>query len=230
MKAIHFWALSLGALAFVASPGRVGAQTTSPAVLNSLEVQELVKRAQPEDHARLEVHYDALAEKYAAEAKSHAAMGRAAIGSPINRTAANSAADHCNRLEQLNLKSAETARELAAYHKGMAAGKTPPAPRDAARFDAGAGAPAPTGEQIAALMAKAVSPTDHRAIQEYFLALAKQYTADANEHSATANVYRGTRMAQAAVHCDRLVAFSRDEAKEATAAAAVHQKLAGGTR
>jgi hypothetical protein len=32
------------------------------------------------------------------------------------------------------------------------------------------------------------------------------------------DAYRGTRISQAAVHCDRLVNLLRDEAKEATAA------------
>jgi hypothetical protein len=39
--------------------------------------------------------------------------------------------------------------------------------------------------------------------------------------------YRGTRIAQAAAHCDRLVTLSREEAKEATEAAAMHKQLAG---
>ena len=55
------------------------------------------------------------------------------------------------------------------------------------------------------MAAKASTPADHHALEEYFLTLAKRYTADANEHAATANTYRGTRIAQAAVHCDRLV-------------------------
>ena len=41
------------------------------------------------------------------------------------------------------------------------------------------------------------------------------------------NTYRGTRIAQAAVHCDVLVRLSRDAAKEATAAAEMHKQLAG---
>jgi hypothetical protein len=57
--------------------------------------------------------------------------------------------------------------------------------------------------------------------------LAKRYTAEANDHVTTASIYRGTRNAQAAVHCDRLVALSRDLAKEATDAAAMHKQLAG---
>ena len=70
-------------------------------------------------------------------------------------------------------------------------------------------------------------PADHRALQEYFLTLAKRYTADATEHATTANTYRGTKIAQAAAHCDNLVRLSKDAAKEATAAAEMHKQLAG---
>jgi hypothetical protein len=76
------------------------------------------------------------------------------------------------------------------------------------------------------MAAKASTPADHRALEEYFLTLAKRYAAEANEHITMANTYRGTRLAQAAVHCDRLVKLSRDEAKEATEAAAMHKQLA----
>ena len=54
------------------------------------------------------------------------------------------------------------------------------------------------------LAAKASTPAEHRALEEYFLTLAKRYTAEANEHVAMAQAYRGTRIAQAAVHHDRL--------------------------
>ena len=77
------------------------------------------------------------------------------------------------------------------------------------------------------MAAKAGSPAEHRALEEYFLTLAKRYTADATEHATTANTYRGTRIAQAAGHCDNLVRLSKDAAKEATAAAEMHKQLAG---
>ena len=80
------------------------------------------------------------------------------------------------------------------------------------------------------MAAKASTPADHRPIEEYFLTLAKRYTADATEHVATANTYRGTRIAQAAVRCDRLVTLSRESAKAATAAAEMHKQLAGVAR
>lgn len=230
MRTIHLRALSVGALALLTFAEGVSAQTTSSAVLNSLEVQELIKRAQPVDHARLDVHFSVLAEQYAREARRHAAMAQAFIASPTRRTAANSAADHCRRLEQLNLQSAATLRQLAAYHEGLGAGAASAKPRGAERFEGGAGAPAPTTEELTALAAKASTPADHTALQQYFLTLAKRYAAEANDHVAMAQAYRGTRMAQAAVHCDRLAALSRDEAKEATEAAAMHKQRAGADR
>ena len=74
---------------------------------------------------------------------------------------------------------------------------------------------------------KASTPADHHALEEYCLTLAKRYTADAIEHATTANAYRGTRIAQAAVHCDNLVRLSKGAAKEATTAAEMHRQLAG---
>jgi len=76
MKAIRLGAWSTGALALAALVGDAAAQTTSSAVLNSLEVRELIRRAEPADHARLEVHFAVLAEQYAAEAKATAPWRR----------------------------------------------------------------------------------------------------------------------------------------------------------
>jgi hypothetical protein len=118
-------------------------------------------------------------------------------------------------------------RELAAYHTKLASGTLATPPRDGARFQAGAGAPEPTEKELNALAAKASTPAEHRGLEEYFLTLAKRYTAEANEHVALAQAYRGTRIAQAAVHHDRLAGLSRDGAKEATAAAEMHKQLAG---
>ena len=83
---------------------------------------------------------------------------------------------------------------------------------------------------LKALATKAATPADHRALQEYFLTAAKRYTADAAAHTAIAQSYRGTRIAQAADHCDRLVANAREAAKEATAAAAMHGQFANVAR
>ena len=122
---------------------------------------------------------------------------------------------------------ATTVRELAAYHEKAAAGTPATPPRGGSRFESGAGAPEPTERELSALAAKASTPTEHRALEEYFLTLAKRYTAEADAHATFAQTYRGTRIAQAAVHHDRLATLSRDAAKEANEAAAMHKQLAG---
>ena len=205
------------------------AQATSP-ILNALEVQKLVASTDPADNARLSAHFAALAERYTREATRHDAMAQAFIASPTRRTPTNTAADHCKRLAGLNTQAANSLRELAAYHEKRAAGAVAAVPKGAARFQAGAGAPEPSDDELTALAGRASTPADHHALEEYFQTAAKQYREAVNEHSSMAQAYRGTRIAQAAVHCDRLVSLSRDEAKEATEAAAMHKQLAGVAR
>jgi len=221
--------LAIGALAILTFAGHATAQTASP-ILNTLDVQKLVTSSEPGDNARLSAHFAALADRYTADARRHNAMAQAFVASPTRRVPANTAADHCRRLAQLNTQSAETLRELAAHHERLAAGAVSTAPRAGARFQAGAGAPEPTDGQLSALATKASTSADHRALEEYFLTASRRYTADANAHVTMAQAYRGTRIAQAGAHCDRLVALSRDSAKEATEAAAMHKQLAGVAR
>ncbi len=221
--------LSLPALLFLVVSGNAAAQQAPPALLNTLEVERLIKRAEPGDNARLAAHFTALAERYAAEATRHTAMSRSVTGNPA-RSVGTGMSAHCTRLAELNTQSATTLRELATYHQKLASGVAATPPTAGARFQGGAGAPAPTDEQLKAMAANANTPADHRGLEEYFLTAAKRYTADANDHLATANVYRGTRIAQAAVHCDRLVTQLRVAAKEATAAATMHKQLAGVAR
>ena len=69
-----------------------------------------------------------------------------------------------------------------------------------------------------ALVGRAVTPADHRALQDYFQTFAKRYEAEANGHVGMATLYRTTsRLAPVANHCDRLVKELRDAAAEATA-------------
>ena len=217
--------LVVGTVALFTIAGAAAAQAPSP-VLNALEVRKLVASSEPADNARLSAHFAALADRYAAEARRHTAMAQAFIAAPTRRTPTNAAADHCKRLADLNTKSSDTLRELAAYHEKLAAGIPSSAPKGGARFQGGVGAPEPNDDELSALAAKATTPADHHALEEYFRTAAKRYTEDANQHLAMAQAYRGTRIAQAAVHCDRLVTLSRDEAKEANAAAEMHKQLA----
>jgi hypothetical protein len=205
------------------------AQDRSPSLLNTLEVQRLVKRAEPGDNARLAGHFTALAERSVAEAKRHASMAQGFVGNP-SRNLGTGMSAHCKRLADLNTQSATALRELATYHQKLAAGAPATAATTGGRFEGGAGAPAPTDQELNTLAAKAGTPADHHDLEEYFLTSAKRYTAEGKEHVAMAAAYRGTKIAHAAVHCDRLVTLAREEAKEATAAAAMHKQLAGVAR
>jgi hypothetical protein len=161
-----------------------------------------------------------------AEAKRHTSMAQSFVGNP-SRGLGTGMSAHCKRLADLNTQSGPELWELAAYHQKLASGVTATPPTAGARFEGGAGASAPTDQELKSMASKAATPADHRALEEYFLTLAKRYTVDATEHATTANTYRGTKIAQAAVHCDSLVRLSKDAAKEATEAAAMHKQLAG---
>ena len=226
MRTVHFRSLSIAAIVVLTFAVSVAAQDKPSGLLNSVEVQQLVKRADPGDNARLAAHFTALADRYAAEAKRHTSMAQSFVGNP-SRNLGTGMSAHCKQLADLNTKSATELRELATYHQQLASGATATPPTGGARFEGGAGAPRPTDQELKAMAAKAGTPDDHRALEEYFLTLARRETAEANEHVALAQAYRGTRIAQAAVHHDRLAGLSRDAAKEATKAAEMHKQLPG---
>lgn len=225
MKTTHFRSLVLAAAAVVAVAGTAIAQEKPTGLLNNLEVRELVARAEPADNARLAIHFSALGNRYAAEAKRHISMSNSFVGNP-SRNLGSGMSVHCKRLADLNTQSATTVRELSAYHEKLAAGAPATPPPGGGRFQGGAGAPEPTEQELNALAAKASTPAEHRALEEYFLTLAKRYTAEASEHVTLAQTYRGTRIAQSAVIHDRLAGLARESAKEATAAAEMHKGLA----
>jgi hypothetical protein len=224
MKPVHFRSLAL-AVAAIAMAGIATAQDRPTGLLNNLEVRDLVARAEPADNSRLAVHFSALADRYTAEAKRHVSMSQSFVGNP-SRNLGSGMSLHCKRLAELNTQSAATVRELATYHEKLAAGASATPPRDGARFQGGTGAPEPTDKELNALAARASTPAEHKALEEYFLTLAKRYTAAADDHVALAQSYRGTRIAQAAVIHDRLAGLARDSAKETTAAADMHRQLA----
>ena len=230
MRTVHLRSLSIAAVAVVTFAGSVAAQEKSSGLLNTLEVQQLVKRAEPGDNARLAAHFTALADRYVAEAKRHTSMAQSFVGNQ-NRNLGTGMSAHCKKLADLNTKSATALRELAAYHQKLASGVTAAPPAGGAPFEGGAGAPAPTEQELNAMAAKASSPAEHRALEEYFLTLAKRYTSEAADHKAMASAYRELPRspgwaAAAAAHCDRLATLSGESANEATGAAAMHKQLA----
>ena len=225
MRTTHI-SIAVAALVFAVN---ASAQTNPSGLLNAVELRTHVTRAEPSDHARLTTHFRTLAERYAAEARRHTSMAQSFAGNP-SRTLGTGMSAHCKRLADLNTQLATTVRDLATYHDKLSSGSRAMPPAGGARFEGGAGAPEPAEKELDALAAKARTPAEHRALEEYFLTTAKRYTTEANEHVAMAQAYRGTRIAQAAVHCDHLVAILRDSAKEATAAAAGHKELASTAR
>ena len=140
MRRLQIRSLSLPALAFLVFAGSAAAQDKSPALLNTLEVQQLVKRAEPGDNARLAAHFTALADRYAAEAKRHTSMAQSFVGNP-SRNLGTGMSAHCKQLADLNTQSATELRELATYHQKLAAGAAATPPTAGARFEGGAGAP-----------------------------------------------------------------------------------------
>ena len=82
MRTVYFRSLSIAAMVVLTFAGSVAAQEKPSGLLNSLEVQQLVKRAEPGDNARLAVHFTALADRYAAEAKRHTSMAQSFVGNP----------------------------------------------------------------------------------------------------------------------------------------------------
>ena len=234
MRTVHFRSLSIAAIAVLTFAGSVAAQEKPSGLLNTLEVQQLVTRAEPGDNARLAPHFTALAERYAAEAKRHTSMAQSFVGNP-SRDLGSGMSVHCKQLANLNTQSATELRELASYHQKLASGATATPPAAGAHFEGGVGAAAPTDHELNALAITASTPSDHSVLEGYFVSLAKRYTDEAAGHKAMASAYRGLPRSPgwagaAAVHCDRLVTLSLTSAKEAAGAAAAHKQLAGVAR
>src|SRR5215213_1774008 len=136
MRTIHLHSFALTALVFLAFTTNLAAESRDAGMLNAFEVQQLVKRAVPADNLRLAAHFNALRDRYTAEAKKHIAMSRSFAGNP-NRNLGTGMSAHCKRLADLNTESATTVRELASYHQKLAAGNSATPPADAARFQGG---------------------------------------------------------------------------------------------
>ena len=119
MRTVHFRSLSLAAVAALTFAASGAAQDRAPGLLNNLEVQQLVARAEPGDQAQLSAHFTALADRYAAEAKRHISMSQSFIGNP-SRNLGTGMSAHCKQLANLNTQSETTVRELAAYHAKLA--------------------------------------------------------------------------------------------------------------
>lgn len=206
----------------------VAAAQTPARLLNRLEVQRLVAADTPAANVALAGHFAALADRYAADAAGHKAMGKA-YSANAYRSAVTNASRHCERLASLAAESSGAAREMAKYHRDLAGGAAAVVPKGAAAFQGGKGAPEPTEHDLHHLATTAKTRADHLMLEEYFATLAKTNTTEGEDHVAMAGAYRaGVRNGNydPAVHCDRLAKLAREAAKEAAAAAALHKQLA----
>jgi len=206
--------------------GAARAQNQASPVLNTLELRQLVERAEPADHARLSAHFGALAERYATDAKQHERMEKASKAQPGKGSNAGLAA-HCRTLAKYDRELEEGARALATFHAGRAAGASVATPANTRGLERGVGASKPKDQELADFAAKATATKDHRALADYFNTLADRYSADADSHQAMSAWYGSpsSRLAGMVPHCDRLAKTARAAAKEARAAAAMHTQL-----
>lgn len=221
--------LAAGIFAFAAAGAIAAAQQTGSAdLLTATQVRELAAKAStPAEHAQLRNHFTALAERYDADAKRHAALAKLP-GNP-NRQVGSGYAMHHTRLSQAAGDMAKSARELTTFHGQLAAGAPATRPADPSRLEQGAGAPTVMSDaQLQQLITNARTPTDHGKLAEYFTTLATKYSQDADSHAAMAAAYRGNPrgMTSAVAHCDRLVQQAKTASAEAKALAAEHQGVA----
>lgn len=96
MRTVHLRPLAIAAAAVLSVGASVAAQDEPAAVLNSVEVRQLVARAEPADHVRLAAHCSALAGRYTADAKRHISMSQRFVGNPSRNLRAGMSL-HCDR-------------------------------------------------------------------------------------------------------------------------------------
>lgn len=210
--------------------GAALAQDQPTPVLNTLELRQLVDRAEPADHARLSAHFGALAERYATDAKQHERMAQASSGQAGKSSNVGLAA-HCRTLAKADHELEQGARALATFHKERAAGASVAAPANTRGLESGTGAAKPKDDELAAFAATAAKTNDHRALSDYFTTLAARYSADADSHTTMSVSYgSNSRLAGMVPHCDRLAKAARGAAKEAQMAASMHKELISAVR
>lgn len=206
------------------------AQDRPRAALTGEEIQRLIIRGEPADHARLSAHFGALADQYAADAKRHATMQPAFAGNTKLAHMATSQAAHCRQLTSRNEESAALLRELAEHHSKQAAGVTSDPPRGSERFQGADAVRVPSDRELARLAEIAETAADHRALEAYFTSIAHRYESEAKDSAAYARSWRSlTKNPSApalATRWDNLARQQRESAAEARAAASLHKEHA----
>ena len=197
-------------------------------LLNTLEVQRLVAADTPEAHAALARHFIALVHTYRQEAARYTASANAYVGNPNHPADMNVSASRMRKAADATA-NANAARAVVAYHQLLSLGYTSRRPADAAAFDGGKGAPAPTAAEVERLVAAARTPQAHRELVEYFLVVARTETSHAEMYARTARMARvsGARNTEVvATRYDHLATIARDAARKADLAVELHRQLA----
>ena len=216
----HFAALALAAAVLL--PLRVvsaGQPAQASPILNELEWRQALGGTGGADHARLEAHFAALADRYAGEATRHESMARRYPAGSHKGIGPDLRA-HCNNLVRLNRRLDASARSLAKIHATAAPGQAQPTPPQG--LSSNLGVRQASEDELTAFAEKAAAAGDHQGLAEYWLKLAERYDTDASVHQGMATLYRTGRTAGAADHCERLAQTARAAAKEAKAASGQH--------
>ena len=198
------------------------------AVLNRLEVQQLVAADTADAHAALAKHFIALADTYRRDATRYTTLANASVGNPNHPTGIGVTAGRMRNAEDA-IANANTARAVAAYHLIRSIGGTSRRPAGGPAFDGGKGAPLPTRAALDELARMARTPSAHHELAEYFLILARTETTSADAYGRTARMARvsGGRNTETVVaHFARLASEARAAARRARLAAERHRQLA----
>lgn len=220
--------VALVSTAVIALSGGVAAQENVSPTLSNREVQELITRGTPADHARLAQHFSAVADRYAADAQRHAAMQPAFKNNPKLAHMVPSQIEHCRQLALRNEESASLLRELAAHHRKQTEGVASVPPRGSERFEGTT--PTPSDAELTRLAATAATPADHQSLARYFTTIADRYAKDAADSAAYASTWqrltRNPSSGALAERWNRLAQQQTDASREARAAATLHQQQA----
>ena len=201
--------------------------TAGAQVLNHLDVQRLVDKADAESHVALQHHFIALAARFDREAARDQSIARGFIGNPVRLTASTASTPWLERAASARA-AADAVRRLARYHDQRAAGLMVRLPQGTAGFEGGDGAPGPTPAQVRDIEAAARSAADHHFLVEYFNTVAMAQL----EAIAHDTVIRGAYQASAKrdtiaiAGCDLRIAAARRQVDAAIAAAERHHDLA----
>lgn len=211
----------------MATANTAAAQNSSPWLLNTIDVQRLVMADTPEAHTALAKHFIALAAVYKSDAARHTALANASTGNP-NHPGVGVAARRLRQSEEAAV-NANTARAVTVYHQILSIGGMAVPPAGATAFEGGKGAAPITLAQLNRLGKTARTRTDHRVLAEYYLDLARNEMANADQYATTAELARvsgGRNGVVAAAHGERMARRAREIARQANAAVERHRQLA----